>query len=164
MNVKKEESNKIYYKCLSFISLLVFISDQFTKLWAEKSFQPGEILPIIDNFFNLTLTYNTGIAFGLFSNLPNIYRILFLVVVTTIALVLLVFFLLKEYEGNKLGQFALALIVGGAIGNILDRVRLGHVIDFIDFYYNNYHWPAFNIADSAICIGCLLYTSDAADE
>lgn len=130
--------------------------DQVTKYFIEEYFAPGEILPVIGNYFNLTLTYNKGAAFGLFSNFSEFYRYFVLIVATSAAFIALIFFLIRDYRHDSVAQVGIAFIIGGALGNISDRVQFGHVIDFLDFYYGDYHWPAFNVADSAICVGVFL--------
>lgn len=146
----------IAVKTMAAIASLIIVADQLTKQLILASFEVGEIKTVINGFFNLTLTYNKGIAFGLFGNLPDSMRQIILVGATLCALALLVFFLFKEFSGDRPGQIGIALVLGGAIGNIIDRVRLGYVVDFLDFFYSTYHWPAFNVADSAICIGVAL--------
>lgn len=133
--------------------LLVVILDQTTKLLALRAFEPGEIRSVIEGFFNLTLTFNRGVAFGLFADFGDGVRHLLLALSAVGALAAVVYFFVREYGHDLVGRSALVLILGGAIGNIIDRVRLGMVIDFLDFYLGEYHWPAFNVADSAICVG-----------
>ena len=116
-----------------------------------------EIKPIIPGFFNLTLAYNRGIAFGLFANLSELLRIVILVLATSLMLVVALIFLWREYSNSKFGLTALGFILGGAIGNLYDRAFTGYVVDFIDIFYKDYHWPAFNTADSAICVGQLIW-------
>ena len=132
---------------------LIFVLDQWSKTWVLERIAHGELIPIIPNFFNLTLTFNYGAAFGLWTWLPENLRIIALFVSTAIALMAIAYFLLHEHFSEKLGQIALSMILGGALGNIVDRFQHGAVVDFLDLYYGNYHWPAFNLADSAICIG-----------
>ena len=130
-----------------------------------SQFRLGEIKPIIPSFFNLTLVYNPGVAFGVFSDLSDAVRIAVLTATTGIALLAIGYFLFSQYRHDIIAQAALAMITGGAIGNIIDRVRLGEVVDFLDFFIANYHWPAFNIADSAICVGvCILLFRTPADQ
>ena len=131
----------------------VVVLDQLSKILILNSFASGEIREIIPGFFNLTLHFNPGVAFGMFANLDDGPRILVLTFTTVLALALVLYFLMTEYRFDKHGQFALALVMGGAVGNIIDRVRIGEVVDFLDFYLGSAHWPAFNVADSAICVG-----------
>lgn len=142
------------------ISLLTIILDQATKFIAEAELvlhQPVAILPS----FNLTLMYNKGAAFSFLSDAGGWQRILFITLSTAVSIFLLVW--LKQIandekqKSNQLLQIAIVFILGGAIGNLIDRAMTGAVVDFIQLYYSSYYFPAFNIADSAITIGaCLL--------
>lgn len=138
------------------VMVLICVLDQLSKLAIMDWLHPGAIYPVIPKLFNLTLTFNKGIAFGLFSDFPDMWRQIFLGVTTLAAVCVLLYLLRHEYYNSKVGRFALALILGGAVGNIIDRVRLGYVVDFLDFYLGSYHWPAFNVADSAICVGIVI--------
>lgn len=131
----------------------VIAFDQITKKMALSSFAHGEIRPVIDGLFNLTLSFNRGAAFGLWSGLEAGWREAVLGGTILLALGVVTFLLTRPYYQSKLAQGALAAILGGAIGNVIDRFAYGAVVDFLDFYLGTYHWPAFNIADSAICIG-----------
>ena len=133
--------------------LLSIALDQFTKHLILSSFERAEQLTVIPGFFNLTLHFNKGAAFGLFAGLDDGYRQLVLGLFSKLAIVLLLVFLVYEFYQSKLGQLCVGLILGGAFGNIIDRVYRGEVVDFLDFYIGNNHWPAFNVADSCICIG-----------
>jgi signal peptidase II len=135
------------------IIIITVILDQWTKVLAERHINYLEVIPVIDGLFNLTLVYNKGAAFGIFSGLPDGVRQLVLGTVTFIALCAIIYLLIFEYSKSRSGQFALSLILGGALGNAIDRVFRGKVVDFLDFYYGTYHWPAFNVADSAITCG-----------
>ena len=127
--------------------------DQVTKFAVLQSFLPGEIRPIVPGLFNLTLTFNPGAAFGLWSGLSEGVRELVLALTIMVALAVVVFFLKQPGYRNTPAQVALAAILGGAVGNVIDRFIHGSVVDFLDFYINSSHWPAFNVADSAICLG-----------
>lgn len=135
------------------VTCLTVACDQATKLVVLSSFRPGEILPVIDGLFNLTLTFNYGAAFGLWSWLAPGVREIVLGLTILGAMGLVAYFLTRPYYRTLSAQLALSAILGGAIGNVIDRIRLGAVVDFLDFYLGNYHWPAFNVADSAICVG-----------
>ena len=141
---------------LSFVFLVVLVADQVTKYLAYTSLSLGEAREVIPNFFNLTLVYNPGAAFGLFSGLPDAYRWPALAAVSVVAVFIVLRFMLREANGDPWSQTALMSILGGALGNIIDRFRFDGVVDFLDFYYGSYHWPAFNIADSAICLSVTL--------
>ena len=107
-------------------------------------------------FFNLTLTFNPGAAFGLWSNLPPGWREVALGISIALALVAVVIFLRHPNCQSTLARVSLSAVLGGAIGNIIDRFTYGSVVDFLDFYLGNYHWPAFNVADSAIFLGIMV--------
>jgi signal peptidase II len=132
---------------------LVVVCDQITKHLALKSFQLGEIRPVVYGLFNLTLSFNRGAAFGLWSGLESGWREVVLGTTVLLAMSVVGYLLTRPYYNARVAQIALAGILGGAIGNVIDRFRYGAVIDFLDFYLGNSHWPAFNIADSAICVG-----------
>ena len=136
--------------------LVVFLTDQLTKALALGGLVEGVPVTVIPNFFDLTLVFNPGAAFGIFANFADEHRRLSLLVVSIIALMIVVHLLVVEARNDRLAQVSLALILGGAAGNIVDRVRFDSVVDFLDFYIGNYHWPAFNIADSAISLGVVL--------
>ena len=137
------------------IVVLTVISDQISKRLALSAFQVGEIRPVIPGFFNLTLTFNRGAAFGLWGDLPPGWRECALGVSIALALGVVFFFLKQPAYQNTLGRISLAAILGGALGNVLDRFTYGAVVDFLDIYFGTYHWPAFNVADSAISLGVI---------
>lgn len=147
---KMKKSNLLVIALASTSTILL---DQVSKHLILQSFQPGAVRPVVDGLFNLTLTFNRGAAFGLWSGLPPGWREVILALTILFALLVVGYFLTRSYYQNALSQIALSMILGGACGNIIDRVRLGAVVDFLDVYYGSYHWPAFNVADSAICIG-----------
>ena len=138
------------------IGLLLFVIDQLTKVIADSNMVLGEPIPIIKGLFNLTLVYNKGAAFGMFSKLHDPWRQVVLWGVSLIGLVVIFFVFRKEVKADKWGTYALTLIVSGAFGNLIDRFRYDYVVDFLDFYVGSYHWPAFNIADSCISIGIVM--------
>lgn len=148
------------------IFLLVVVLDQTTKLAALNSFEPGDVRPVVEGVFNLTLAFNRGVAFGLFADFPDGIRYLLLGLSACGALAAVVYFFVREYAHDVIARGALVLVLGGAVGNIIDRVRLGVVVDFLDFYLGEYHWPAFNVADSAICVGVfiLLFRRSATED
>lgn len=136
------------------ISIGVVLLDQATKYVAESSLiwgQPVEIFP----WFNFSLAYNAGAAFSFLSDAAGWQR-WFFIAVGIVAVIIIVFWMRQLSARERVTAVALALILGGAIGNIIDRVLWGHVIDFIDWHYRDWHWPAFNIADSAISVGVAL--------
>ena len=136
------------------LSLLIVILDQATKWLAEAlllPFQPVPLMPLL----NLTLMYNEGAAFSFLANAGGWQRWLFAGFALVMTAVLTVW-LLRLDKGDRVTAVTLSLIIGGAIGNLIDRVQTGRVVDFIDFYVGTWHWPAFNVADSAISIGIVL--------
>ncbi|MFC0253211.1 signal peptidase II [Massilia consociata] len=140
------------------IALIVALLDQVTKITVERSFAYGETLPIT-GFFNLIKVYNPGAAFSFLGDAGGWQRYFF----TAIAFVAVGFmlYLLKKHASQRLFCFGVALMMGGAIGNVIDRMAYGHVIDFLDFYWNGIgHFPAFNIADIGICVGAFLFIVD----
>ncbi len=143
-----------YWVWLS-IAALVLIADQFTKVLIVSTYQLGEGFPVTD-FFNIVRVHNEGAAFSFLATAGGWQRWFFtgLGVAATIAMV----WMLKKHPGQKLFGFAIACILGGAVGNVIDRVLYGYVVDFLDFYYAGIHFPAFNIADSGITVGaaCLI--------
>ena len=140
------------------LSLIVIVLDQATKQWFESSFMVYEVVNVLP-FFNLTLVYNEGAAFSFLSDQSGWQR-WFLAAVATVVTSVLVIWLRGLQQQEKLTAISLGLIIGGALGNLIDRLLFGHVIDFLDFYIGQYHWPAFNIADSAIFIGVAVMIYD----
>ena len=136
------------------LSLLIVILDQASKWLAEALLVPFQPLPLMP-LLNLTLMYNDGAAFSFLANAGGWQRWLFagFAVIMTLALSL---WLLRLDKGESVTAATLSLVIGGAIGNLIDRVQTGRVVDFIDFYVGTWHWPAFNVADSAISIGIVL--------
>ena len=137
------------------LALIVLIADQFTKVLIMGYYRLGDSTPIT-GFFNIVRAHNTGAAFSFLAAASGWQRWFFTAI--GIAAALFILWLLKSHAGQKLFSFALACILGGAIGNVIDRVMHGYVVDFLDFYWRNWHFPAFNIADSAITVGagCLI--------
>lgn len=140
------------------IALIVLTLDLASKYWVESALEFGQKIPLT-SFFNLILTYNPGAAFSFLSEESGWQRWFLSGIAGSAAL--LIIFLLNKYKHEKLFCLSLSLILGGALGNLYDRITLGHVVDFLDFYIDAYHWPAFNIADSAIFIGAVLMIYDS---
>ncbi|MFA5353295.1 MAG: signal peptidase II [Thermodesulfovibrionales bacterium] len=132
---------------LFIIALAVFLLDQGTKYFIESSLTSQDVIEILP-FFNIVSVQNTGSAFGMFKALGNV----FFVSVAAIAMVAVSFIIAREKEDG----LGFALILGGAAGNMLDRIVHGYVIDFLDVHIGAAHWPAFNVADSALCVGAVL--------
>lgn len=141
---------------LVFISGGIVVLDQITKIIVEKRFALYESVVVFEGFFSLTYILNPGAAFGFLADQNATFRMVFFLSVSVIALVLLGIFFRDTPTEDTMGLTAISLLFGGAIGNGIDRIRLGEVIDFLDFYINQHHWPAFNVADSAITIGISL--------
>ena len=140
------------------IALAIIALDQFTKLWVVRDFFYGESLEVT-GFFNLVLAHNTGAAFSMLAEAGGWQR-LFFVGIALIASVVIAW-LLKKHRDEPLFCLALSGILGGALGNLIDRVRFGYVVDFLDFHAMGYHWPAFNVADMAITGGAILIVWDS---
>jgi signal peptidase II len=134
------------------VALLVAVADQFTKQVVRYNFALGESRPIIDGFFDLTYVRNTGAAWGMFRNHGEI-----LILISVVMLVLMLVYRHSLITNAMEHKIAFGLLVGGIVGNLMDRIRLEAVTDFLDVYVGTHHWPAFNIADSAICIGVGVY-------
>jgi len=139
------------------IALAVVFVDQLTKLWVMTSFALHEQLTVIPGFFNLVYITNTGAAFGFLAGDKTWLRQAFFVTVALAALVVIVIAYGHLKKQGRIFVYGLGLIAGGAIGNLVDRLRFGSVVDFLDFYFGTYHWPAFNGADSAITVGVGLF-------
>jgi signal peptidase II len=135
------------------LALVVLVLDFVTKRWVESGLFYGEQIPVT-SFFNLVLTYNAGAAFSFLSDAAGWQRWFFSSIAGGASIMII--YLLRRHEADKLFCTALSLILGGAVGNLWDRLTLGHVVDFLDFYIGTYHWPAFNVADSAIFVGAML--------
>jgi len=138
-------------------ALVVVAVDQLTKAQISDAFTLYQIRPVIDGFFNLTYITNTGAAFGIMARSGGVLRAWVLCGVAVLALVALVFAWRHLWASHYLYSPSIGMVAGGAVGNLIDRVRLGAVIDFLDFYLGKYHWPAFNVADSAITVGVFLF-------
>ncbi|WED43853.1 signal peptidase II [Legionella cardiaca] len=140
------------------LSIAVVVADQWSKYWAATNFtpyQPEALVPMI----NFTLAYNSGAAFSFLSGTGGWHRWFFAGFSIVMSLALIIWLIRLPLKA-KLQSFAVSLILGGAVGNLYDRAAFGHVIDFIDVYYKNHHWPVFNLADSAICIGAFFLLVD----
>lgn len=143
------------------LSALVIVLDQASKWFMSSWLSLYETVAVVP-FFNLTMAHNTGAAFSFLAQAGGWQRWFFAVIAFVVSVVLFVW--LKRLSSTaKLEAISISLILGGAVGNLIDRVLLGYVVDFLDFYnyYGNYHFPAFNIADSAICIGAALLIIDS---
>ena len=139
------------------LSALIIVLDQITKLLVIDNLTLHEVIPLT-GFFNLVRAHNTGAAFSLLADQSGWQRFFFLAVAVIASGV--IFHLLRKTQGRPLFCFSLALILGGALGNVIDRMAYGYVVDFLDFYLGAWHWPAFNVADSGITVGAVLLILD----
>ncbi len=142
------------YRFFTLITLVILVSDQATKLYVDANFRLHESMSVIQGVFNLTYVRNKGAAFGILSD--SAVRIPFFITVSIVAMIAILWYIRRLKDNQKLAFYALTLVFSGAFGNLIDRIRLGEVIDFLDVFWQRHHWPAFNIADSAITIGVAL--------
>ena len=136
------------------IALLIILLDQLSKYWAISHLVPFESVPVLP-ILSWSLAFNSGSAFSFLAN-AGAWHMWFFMGLSTVISVGLIIWIFKLDANHKHGFYqmlALVFILGGAIGNLIDRIKIGYVIDFIDVYYKSYHWPVFNLADTAICIG-----------
>ncbi|MGB4813180.1 MAG: signal peptidase II [Methylophilaceae bacterium] len=140
------------------LSAVIVALDLYTKYLIQSAFAYGELLPI-NAFFDLVHYHNLGSAFG-FLNDAGGWQKWFFAIISIVAVAVMSYLIIKNQQ-QKLFCWGLALVLGGAIGNLYDRITLGYVVDFLNFHYQNHYWPAFNVADSAICIGVGLLLLDS---
>lgn len=143
-----------------YIALTVILLDQATKLVIVQALRVGQGIPVIPDYFDIVFVLNPGAAFGFLATLSERVRNPFFILITVVAVSLILFYHTRFLHAHRLASVALGLILGGAIGNLIDRLRYGMVVDFLDFHVSRYHWPAFNVADSAISIGVGLMLLD----
>ncbi|MCP4716226.1 MAG: signal peptidase II [Deltaproteobacteria bacterium] len=152
MNIDKTK----YYLVL-LVAALVTGLDQLTKVIVCKTIPLYGRIEVLADFFNLIHIRNSGIAFGLFKQFGSQFKVLSLICISLVSLIVIGYLITQIKQNDRLQTAGLALILGGAIGNLIDRFRLGEVIDFLDVHWQNaYHWPAFNVADSAITVGIVI--------
>lgn len=137
------------------LGLVVFFGDQATKALVVRTIPEHAVIPVIPHLLNFTNVSNSGAAFGLFSDSPSRWKTVLLIFVSTALLAAVVSFVYRSRHLHWEAGVGLALILGGAFSNLLDRVRTGQVVDFLDFYFHDYHWYTFNLADSAIVVGAV---------
>jgi signal peptidase II len=149
---------KTNYLIFCIVSAVVLVADQLTKLYVDRTMQLYQSVPVVPDLFSITYLRNKGAAFSFLSDAT--WRLPFFILISLIAIgvILGVFFRLRPDQ--RFTALCLSLIFSGALGNLIDRVRLGEVIDFLDVYWQTHHWPAFNVADSAICVGVFLLAID----
>jgi signal peptidase II len=139
------------------VAIALALVDQAVKALVQSQLAPGEVVPVT-GFFNLVLVFNTGAAFSFLAGASGWQREFFITITVAAAVVIVV--LLRRHAKERLFSSGLTLIMGGAIGNLYDRLTLGKVVDFLDFHAFGWHWPAFNVADSAITVGAALLILD----
>jgi len=149
---------KSKYLILLALTPLILVFDQLTKLYIDKTMQLYQSIPVIDGLFSITYLRNRGAAFSFLSDAS--WRLPFFLLATVIAVIAILVAFRKLRDEQRFAAVSLTLILSGAVGNLIDRVRMGEVIDFLDVYWGTHHWPAFNVADSAICVGVALLALD----
>lgn len=137
----------------SVLAALIFGLDQYTKYWIQHRMIYGDVEPVT-GFFNLVVAYNTGAAFSFLADAGGWQRIFFSAF--AFLAVFIISLMIARRSSQKFLCFGLTLVLAGALGNVYDRIFLGHVVDFLDFHWAGYHWPAFNVADIAICVGAAI--------
>lgn len=146
------------YLILLTLTPLILIADQLTKLYIDRTMQLYQSIPVIDGLFSITYLRNRGAAFSFLAEAS--WRLPFFILATVVAVIAILVALKKLRDDQRFAAVSLTLILAGAVGNLIDRVRMGEVIDFLDVYWKNHHWPAFNVADSAICVGVAMLALD----
>jgi len=142
-------------KTVSKLLVFIVVLDQLSKAIVHLTMSLNHSIPVVENLFNLTYIRNTGAAFGILAGNDPSFRLPFLILFSLLAIGFIVVMLKRLPEREKGLIVALSFVLGGAIGNLIDRVLYGEVIDFLDFYWSSWHWPAFNFADSFITLGVL---------
>ena len=133
----------------------MIIADQVTKTLVERMIPEHTVVPVIPGFLNLTHTKNPGVAFGLFSDSPAPWKTALLVIISAALLIVVVSMVWRSRNLAWESSVGLAMVLGGAVSNLADRIRVGRVVDFLDVYFRSYHWWSFNVADSAIVVGAI---------
>jgi signal peptidase II len=147
------KESALYRAAYFIVSLAVLLLDQWTKGIITRTFDVHQSSPVIGGLFDLTYVRNSGAAFGLFASVDSSIKAVILNSVAVLVFIVVSAYALRSSHKSVRLQVGFALILGGAIGNLMDRVRFGYVVDFLDFSISGHHWPAFNVADSSICIG-----------
>ena len=149
---------KAKYLILALTTPVILVADQLTKLYIDRTMKLYQSIPVIDGLFSITYLRNRGAAFSFLSDAS--WRLPFFILATVIAVIAIITAFCKLKDEQRFAALSLSLILSGAIGNLIDRVRMGEVIDFLDVYWRTHHWPAFNVADSAICVGVAMLALD----
>lgn len=147
------KESALYRAAYFLVSLAVLLLDQWTKGIITRAFDVHQSRTVVGGLFDLTYVRNSGAAFGLFASVDSSIKAIMLNSVAVLVFIVVSAYALRSSHKSVRLQVGFSLILGGAIGNLLDRVRFGYVVDFLDFSISGHHWPAFNVADSAICIG-----------
>ena len=146
------------YTLFAILTVVGLLLDQASKLYIDRSVQLFDSIPVVANFFNITYVRNPGAAFSFLSNAS--WRLPFFIGISLVASIAILVAFHKLRNDQRLAQVSLAMIFSGAVGNLIDRARMGEVIDFLDVHWYRHHWPAFNVADSLICMGVFLLALD----
>lgn len=146
---------------LLMLVLAIVAADQISKALVTSSLGLGQSVPLVPGLLHFTLVRNTGMAFGLLSGADIPFKAALVTLLSVAAMGAVTYYALKSPQNDGLTRIGLTFILGGAMGNIIDRARLGYVVDFMDVFYQNAHWPAFNVADTCICIGVGLLLLDS---
>jgi signal peptidase II len=161
MNSPSRLAEKAFYRASYLVlSIGVLFLDQWSKGLVTRAFDVHESRQILGDFFQLTYVRNSGAAFGLFANFESPVKSVVLNTVAVVAFVAVTLYAYRSHFKSVRLQVALALVLGGAVGNLIDRVRFGYVVDFLLFGVQGHYWPAFNVADTAICVGVGLLALD----
>lgn len=144
--------------CLTLLFIVLLALDQLSKVLVQSNMVVGESRTVIKGLFNITYVFNPGAAFGIFNSQPEMFRKIFFIGITVVACALIIYLIYKDYN-YRLRTISYVMILAGAVGNFIDRVRMGMVVDFLDVYWKNWHWYTFNIADCCItfAVGLLLW-------
>lgn len=146
------------YRIFAAVTAASLVIDQAAKVLVDRTMALYQSIPVIDGLFSITYMRNRGAAFSFLADFD--YRRPFFIAITLVAIAVIAVTFRKLRDDQRLAAFSLSLIFSGAVGNLIDRMRLGEVIDFLDVYWKTHHWPAFNVADSAICVGVALLALD----
>ena len=146
---------KAALKSAAVMAGVIFVLDQAVKILIQNALAVHEVRSVIPGFFNLIHIHNRGAAFGLFNRADISWQTPFFIAVTLLTVLIIMYLITTTPRQDRFFIFGLSAILSGALGNLVDRIRLGHVIDYLDFFIGPYHWPAFNVADTAITLGAI---------
>ncbi|MBN1545616.1 MAG: signal peptidase II [Syntrophaceae bacterium] len=148
------------YGLFAITAVAVLLMDQLSKFWIDSSMALHESISVLSGFFSITYVRNPGAAFGFLASASPAFRYTFFIAVNILAITLILAYIRKSTLSQYRLILGLALIMAGAVGNLIDRLRFGEVVDFLDFYIGSLHWPAFNVADSSITVGAFFLILD----